>query len=426
MSPPDVSFHGQFFDLDARIGEVLRDLLDDPAFSELTVVVAWARYRGLARIEKELEAFRERGESTIIVGIDENGATRPGLVAAARLFSNAFVYHDRGAGTFHPKVYLAGGTGRAALIVGSSNATPGGLFLNIEASLLATFELPCEAAHPALADARQFIASLLDDTDVCRELTDALIDEMVGDGTVRPDEAPRERHRKIVVDVDADGSAEPGAADQPAFGHSKFKKPGVPPLSAAAKAELASYDQERDADAAAAEQVEAGDVTSSSVVAPPPVVPSGSGSGGPNVGGLPVAKQWNKVLPRGDAQQQTNPSTNVTGNIRLTKAGHDINWRTWFRDDLFAAPAVWSPAVDSGGQPIETADIPMDVTIGGVSQGQMTFHVSHAPHRESGQANHTTVLHWGPLMQTLTANDHTGDVVTISRLNGGGFVLTIA
>jgi hypothetical protein len=137
-----------------------------------------------------------------------------------------------------------------------------------------------------------------------------------------------------------------------------------------------------------------------------------------------VSASWSKVLPRGDAQQVA-PGTNPTGNLRLTKAKHDIDWTKWFRDDLFGS-AAWSKGSDVGGKPIEVADIPFAVTIAGVALGQLTLQVTHAAHRESGQHNHTTVLRWGPLLRTMRATDYTKHTVTLAHLSDGSFALDVS
>ena len=62
---PRIRFHGQPWESDDTAGEFLRGTLADPAIQNLTVVVAWARFRGLARLRDELVAFRDRATSRI-------------------------------------------------------------------------------------------------------------------------------------------------------------------------------------------------------------------------------------------------------------------------------------------------------------------------------------------------------------------------
>ena len=110
---PSVRFRGQPFEDDKTTGAFLAEALADPGIESLTIVVAWARFGGLRRLEPEITAFRERGGSLrIVLGIDEGGATVPGLRVSIRLADEPFVFHDRTARTFHPKVYLAEGPRR--------------------------------------------------------------------------------------------------------------------------------------------------------------------------------------------------------------------------------------------------------------------------------------------------------------------------
>lgn len=52
--------------------------------------------------------------------------------------------------------------------------------------------------------------------------------------------------------------------------------------------------------------------------------------------------------------------------------------------------------------------------------------MTHAPHRESRQSNHTTVLRWGPLLGTMRATDYTGAALTLERMSDGTFRLDVS
>jgi hypothetical protein len=135
---------------------------------------------------------------------------------------------------------------------------------------------------------------------------------------------------------------------------------------------------------------------------------------------------WTKVLPASDAQHPPSPGSNPLGNVRLTQAGHGkINWLTWFRHELFG-PAKWEGVKDRNGNDVEIAWVPFVVTIGGKSHGVIELQVDHAVHRESGQHNHATVLHWGRLGPVLRRTDYTGHVLTLQRLSEGTYRLDIS
>jgi hypothetical protein len=120
---------------DLTIGGVLTDALARPSSKHFRAAVAWAKATGLSRVGHEIQSMRDRSPgntATLYVGIDEGGATWEGLELARQVTSNAFIYYDTGARTFHPKLYVVEGDDAATVIVGSGNATRGGLYTNYE------------------------------------------------------------------------------------------------------------------------------------------------------------------------------------------------------------------------------------------------------------------------------------------------------
>lgn len=386
----------------------LADLLGDPEIDEVTIVVAWLRYRGLVRLRHELDAFRARGgRLRIVLGVDEGGATRPGLLLAVRLADEAFVYHDKGAGTFHPKAFFGEGPRKAVLIVGSSNATPGGLFSNYEASLRATFALPLEEVG-AVSDFRAFVAGLLAERELCLQLDAETVDQLVADPSidVSGHEHPRGRGAR-----DAEG----GAVEAPVgiFGRRSTPVTRAPALTEEDLEELRSMEIGIEEEPQSSPGVP--DTPSTVVLlADDPTVP---------VEDPPlVLHSWAKKLPQGDAQQNRNPRTNPTGDVRLTRAGHAIDQTVYFRNEMFAG-LTWLP---TEGSDLESAEVDMDVTVDGGSAGVMRFVVTHAPHRESDQGNFTTKLMWGPLLQTMKAIDYTGYTLSLTAMSDAGYRMDIS
>lgn len=410
---PSLAFRSQPYDEAGAAGAFVQQVLDDRRVDDLTMVVAWAKFGGLHRLAADFDAFRARGgRLRIVLGIDEGGASRPGLLLAVEQFDEAYVLHDLASRTFHPKIYLARGETVARLLVGSSNATAGGLFTNYEASLEATFSLPADTHEPALVDARAYVDRLLADSGACRRLDAALVEALVADPRFRVATTERRSPRsEIDRPPSAEAEDDDAAGSDPApgrdlFGPSTHAKAAAPELSAAGRAALARLE---------GTAPYAGSPRQPATPASPqrPAAPASTA----------VLASWNKRLRPGDAQHP--PSGNPTGNLRLTQAGHAIPWLTWFRRTLFGG-AAWSSAIDRRGNPIEVADVRMAVTVRGRPHGTMTFRISHAPHRESGQANHATALHWGPLANELRATDHTGSTVTLARLADGSYRLDLA
>lgn len=402
-------------------GRDLRDFVADVAadgdLDQFDVVVAWAKRSGLSRLQPTLEKLRSRGcRMRLIVGIDEGGATRQGLELAMELFDTVHVFHDRSGRTFHPKVYLAVGAAAARLLVGSHNATAGGVYFNYEAGIESVLVLPADAA--LLQEVQDYIDRLYADAGLCQELTPALLAEMVGNPRYKiGDEDARRRSKaaagepeELDTEVDLSEEEAPKGSAPSIFGASTEPKRTDPgPVGAAKKAP-----------AKAAVVKQAAGVGAPATNAPASAAAASPAS--PASAGSQVARRWFKKLPNSDAQQ---PQTgNPTGALRLTKAGHDIDWRTYFRQVFFAGQN-WQSTQSQHGQPLDYANVTFDVVVDGHDLGKHTLRVDHAPHREQGQANVPTDLKWGSLAPTLLATDYHDYWVVLERFNTGAYRLEI-
>ncbi|HET7121746.1 MAG TPA: phospholipase D family protein [Solirubrobacterales bacterium] len=393
---PDLRFRGQPFDAADTAGAFLAGALEDDAISRLTIVVAWARFGGLRRFQSDFTAFRKRGgKLRVILGIDEGIATIPGLSLAIEMADEAYVFHDRGSRTFHPKVYFAEGVDKALLLVGSSNLTAGGLYSNYEASLEAEFALPAEKDEPALVDASEFVAKLLSDDQLCLPLDATLLQRLIDSPryaiSAREDRRSSRRRPKELGEEEVDEFGETAERGDEIFGTSRYRKAPVRKLPKRAAVELKRIEPR---------------------FAPPVAGPS-------------AAMSWTKVLPASDAQHPPSRASNPLGNMRLTQAEHPIDQLTWFRRELFG-DADWRQEKDTRGNLIEVAQIPFAVTIDGRSHGTVELRLTHADHRESSQHNHATVLHWGPLGKVLRRTDYTGRLLTLQRMSDQSYRLDIS
>ena len=101
------------------------------------IVVAWARRAGVGLLYSALgENLRN---VDVVVGMANGGTSAEALALLLSISRRVFVYHKHHLQTFHPKVYLfddgQNPPSDAALLVGSSNLTGGGLYQNIEGNL---------------------------------------------------------------------------------------------------------------------------------------------------------------------------------------------------------------------------------------------------------------------------------------------------
>ena len=147
-----LSVINQYPDLEAtgpRLQTLIGEFADRPK-AQFRCLVAFASEQGLKQVESSILDFLKRGGSIyFIVGVDLGGTSREALERLlswkrafpkrvdARVFSTA-----DNATIFHPKVYWFDSTERRVVVVGSANATAGGLVRNFEVSL----EMELEAA----------------------------------------------------------------------------------------------------------------------------------------------------------------------------------------------------------------------------------------------------------------------------------------
>jgi hypothetical protein len=383
----------------------------DPGLVNLDVIVAWAKRSGLSRLHDDLAAIRSRaGQTRLIVGIDEGGATKQGLEWARLLFDRVFVFHDRSGRTFHPKVYVASGETSARLLVGSNNATAGGVYFNYEAGLDCELSLPDDVA--LLVSVQTYVDRLLAESELCKEVSEEVLAELVGNpryqvgdenvlrelsGLATPEELDTE------VDVEeVSGTAESSFS---IFGRSEEpKKPDPGASGRVTKAPAKRTSREK---------------------ANPAKGLRGKGTGSfEDVPEALVQKRWFKQLSRSDAQHPPRAGSKVTGALRMSKANHPIDWRTYFRREFFSG-LKWDSELSRNHMSVEYARVPFYVLIDGQAIGEYECRIDHAPHREQDQSNVPTDLKWGPLMPVIRATDYTGDYVIIERLNDGSYRLEI-
>lgn len=393
----------------------LRDFLSyisaDETFMRLRIVVAWAKRSGLQRVESDLRRISSRGGSLeLVVGISEGGATRQGLELAREIFDSVHVVHDRSGRTFHPKLYVADGAEQALVMIGSNNLTAGGIYYNYEAGSILELDMNDIDDREYLAAVENLIGKVTGDKDICIELTDDVLDELISNRRYRIGNEDENRALRLSglpenldtdVDIDIVDTSTSGAP--PIFGKSQVpKKPGI-------SASSAKSDKSTPA-------------SSASTSLPPRPRPDGSVEIVPD---SLVERRWFKKMSNSDAQQKGTPNTQVTGNLKLTEAQLPINHTTFFRYDFFGDCNWASKEVTRGIK--EEAIVPFHVVADGGPIGVYSLKIDHAEYRVAAQGNVATWLHWGnDLSRYLRDNSHVGDYVTLERRTDGSFSLVIS
>jgi len=398
-----ISFLGQpVTAFDGWVAPWLQEQLRDPHIHEVRVAVAWAKRSGLARVADDLTAFNERTGtvSSLLVGIDEGGATKQGLQLALELFDRVYIFHEPGSRTYHPKVYMASGLQTAELLVGSNNMTAGGLYANYEAALRCQLDLTNAEDHALLTQVTDWFDTLRDDNNACKPLTAELLETLINDARYNIGDEDVGRQPSQATLEDADGITTDPPTESVFSGATIIKAGMPPPLRPRLRTEGKPANRYK----------------------PDPTVP---GAFLPTTNdSFTSSLRWQKKLSKADAQQPTVQRTKRTGNLKLSQAGNAIDHNTYFRNDLFG-DLPWTRKDTKGGTK-EEVYVTFAVSIAGIDHGPHQLKVDHASHRVAGQSNVPTWLHWGPeLAQLLHTTNYTGAWVTIERRADGTYRLEI-
>ena len=125
---------------------------------EALMCVAFAQEKGLYLLDRELSDLRRRKRRVRLLVTTTFQATSPAALSLAYGQGIDVRVLNPGGGTYHPKVYLGLGGGRASAVVGSANLT-GGLFSNVEAAV----RLRGLAGEPAIRDVLDWSEALWSD-----------------------------------------------------------------------------------------------------------------------------------------------------------------------------------------------------------------------------------------------------------------------
>lgn len=123
----------------------IRSGLIDPQFTSFKIIVAFAKQGPLRKLESELRTWIDSGKKIeAIIGIDENGTSFEALDFALKTFSTVWAIYGKGSFnyTFHPKIFLFEGSGKAKVFIGSNNLTVGGTERNSEAYVCIDMAIP--------------------------------------------------------------------------------------------------------------------------------------------------------------------------------------------------------------------------------------------------------------------------------------------
>ena len=168
------------------------------------IVVAWARRSGVGLLHTALGQSLRNVD--VVVGMANRGTSAEALALLRTLARRVFVYHKHHLQTFHPKVYLfddgQNPPQNAALLVGSSNLTGGGLYQNIEGNLAVDLRPSDRPEDWATYESVAQEVLGLQDSVFCEELTaDERIKQLLDDRYISNEATLRRKRRRDNGDV---------------------------------------------------------------------------------------------------------------------------------------------------------------------------------------------------------------------------------
>ncbi len=360
-----VTFLGQGLtpEVDSPVGEYLMRFLNEEGFHSFTGFSAFASEAGVKGLSSHIEYARQNFTNlTLIVGVDQKGTSAEALRAILALEIPSFVFYQPSFPIFHPKIYLFEGDEKTELIIGSSNLTVQGLFINIESSLLVSIDNKNADDRKVIDDLKAYFKGIFDLTDPnLQPLSNELIEELVFHHIVPAEVERASRHDKV----------------------EQQEKEATLSL-------ISKLFPKRDIAKVAKEFKR---VRKAALKKPRPLKEDTSPPTVTTYGELVWAKQ---NLPKSDVQIPAREGTNPTGGLRLTQAnflvaGRAIDQTTYFRE-LFGA-FKWETV--SQTPYVEVAIVPFEITIEGKFIGRFNLEIRHKPSGEAGQRNFTTSISWG-------------------------------
>lgn len=355
----------------------LNSLFNVPALQTVICSVAFVNEAGVSEIEESLNQVANR--TTVIAGIRNGITSYQGLKRLRSLIGNRLYVFDTGTRhiIFHPKLYLAIGNLEAKLIVGSANLTLGGLNNNVEASVIADFDLSDEKDKALIDELTGVITSLPAEypSHVTQIQTEKQIETLLASGRIVDENQMRPiTPAPLAPDVNAD-TIPPiklkVAVRRPKLTKARLAAPARPKAAAATQAPVA-----------------AGTVNISTLIS-----------------ALYELVWESKPLTRRDLTIPDEAGTHATGSINLDKGllAEEIDHREYFRDEVFNNLTWTSRTVT-----VDEASAKFTIVLKGISFGEFDLSIRHTTSKTSRsyhQRNAMTRLSWGPVRTLIARPD---------------------
>ncbi len=399
----NISFLGQGFEDQSvnAIGHHLIAFLNRSDFHTFYGISAFASESGIYGLTGHLNSAKQYFKSlNLIIGVDLEGTSKEALEELLGIGINSYVYYQKEQPIFHPKIYLFEGSKEIKLIIGSSNLTRGGLFTNVESSILIEFDSSDKGGLALLREIKTYYKTLFDFSDPnLFPINNSVIMGFYANGII-PTEKTRSTNFKKSVAPPPPTTSSTNTLAIP------WRKTAKVPSTFPAKPRKAVITPTTTAKAL---QTHANPIPTT-----PPVQLQ------------PKTLVWQKPSLSSSDAQQVLVGTKITGNLKLSQAKFMFNnilidQTTYFRNQVFGNLA-WAHTKTSSSS-YEEVLCRFQITILGKVIGTFLLKLSHDPVRVASQGNTPTWLHWGnTILPFLQQTNIKGKTLNLYRLNQAFFI----
>lgn len=186
------------------VGDQLCSSFADNRFDSFIGLTAFASIAGVKRLVPFIKDAKARFKTIrFYIGVDDNGTSKEALQCLIDNEIDTYIFHTQSAMIFHPKLYIFEGSTWDRVIIGSSNLTHSGLFVNVEASVSMDFRPDDKQGKKFLKQLNNYFKTLLNLTDSnVEKLSSELLDTLCKTGLIRDEINTRTKSAEQLKNLD--------------------------------------------------------------------------------------------------------------------------------------------------------------------------------------------------------------------------------
>ena len=176
------------------VGNFLIEYLQSNDYDSFTAFSAFTSLAGIQILKPSIEIAIENNTAiNFILGINQKGTSKETLEFINNLNVNSNIFYHHPNIIFHPKIYIFEGRDKCKVIIGSSNLTGNGLFVNIESSVHFDLDIDKKEDLRLLNQIKTYYREIFDFNDPnLKKIDQNLIDELYSEGII-----PSENEMKV-------------------------------------------------------------------------------------------------------------------------------------------------------------------------------------------------------------------------------------